>query len=382
VLWFLVGLASFGVVWSSTRWAPLIELGIPPTVPANAWEQPSPWNILVPAFGAVLFGGLLFLGTVALSYAQRGRRASGVAAVLGGWLVAVIAAAFTAAVWAVGATLAGAVPVGTAWAFRSVQPQLFASGSFGLVWGWAPALLTVLVGMWTTRMTAGSAPPIPYGPPIALRSSGAPLTMAVVLAVAVVTIAAGIGIAAAQPAAASAGRIAAGGTSDGRPVTAPAPTPTRAPSPPLVAPDLVQPAGDWCRPEDTSLTVSGTDGALGHRELTLVIGNRSAQTCVVEGYPDVAFASSGGSALSVSVEHGSSYLATDPGASAITLPAGSSAESHLAWDATGKTTNTAAVLWAATYPGAQRTQLPINTDIADGSTVSITAWAAPTGTAG
>jgi Protein of unknown function (DUF4232) len=380
VLWFLVGLASFGVVWSSTRWAPLIELGLPPTVPANVWQQPSPWNILVPVFGAILFGGLLFLGTVAGWYAERGRRPSAVGAVLGGWLVAVLAAAFTATVWAVGATLAGAVPTGIAWAFRSVQPQLLASGSFGLVWGWAPALLTVLVG---TRMTAtASAPRVSYGPPIVQRSSGIPLTMAVVLAVAVVTIAAGIGISTAQPAAARASRIAAGGAPKGLPATMPAPTSTLAPPPPLVAPDPVQPAGNWCQPEDTSLTVSATDGALGHRDLTLVIGNRSTQSCVVDGYPDVAFASSGGPAVSVSVEHGSSYLATDPEATAIMLSPGASAESHLAWDATGKTTNTAAVLWAATYPGAQRAQLPINTDIADGSTVSVTAWATPASTAG
>jgi hypothetical protein len=388
MLWFLVGLASFGVVWSSTRWAPLIELGLPPTVPAGTWQQASPWNALIPAFGAILFGGLLFLGSLALSYAQRGRGASGVSAVMGGWLVAVLAAALTATVWAVGATIAGAVPTGIAWAFRSVQPQLLASASFGLMWGWAPALVAVLVGVWATRTAvlvppvpvAPPAPPVPYGPPILPRSSGVPLTTLVVLAVAVVTVAAGIGVSVAQPAAVRAGRIAAGGTPDGLPTMTPIPTPTQDPPPALVSPDPVQPAGDWCQPEDTTLTVSSTDGALGHREVTLVLGNRSTRSCVVDGYPDVAFASSTDHALSVSVEHGSSYLATNPGAGAIMLAPGASAESHLAWDATGKTANTAATLWAATYPGAQRVQLPINTDIADGSAVTTTAWAAPTST--
>jgi hypothetical protein len=196
-----------------------------------------------------------------------------------------------------------------------------------------------------------------------------------VLAVAVITVAAGIGVSIAQPAAARAGRIAAGGTPDGLPTTTPIPMPTQDPPPALVAPDPVQPAGNWCQPEDTTLTVSGTDGALGHRELTVVLGNRSTRSCVVDGYPDVAFASSGNHALPVSVEHGSSYLATDPGALAITLAPGASAISHVAWDATGKTANTAAMLWAATYPGEERAQLPINTDIVDGSTVSVTAWA-------
>jgi hypothetical protein len=384
VLWFLVGLASFSVAWSSTRWAPLIELGLPPTVPANTWQQVSPWNALVPAFGAVLFGSLFFLGEVALARAQRGRRASRFGAVLGGWLVAVLAAAVTATVWAVGATVVGAVPTGVSWAFRSVQPQLFASASFGVVWGWVPALVAVLVHVSATRMAAAPpvvppAPPMPDGPPIAPQSTGVPLTTLIVLAVAVITVAAGIGVSIAQPAAARAGRIAAGGAPDGLPTTTPIPMPTQDPPPALVAPDPVQPAGDWCQPEDTTLTVSGTDGALGHRALTIVLGNSSTRSCVVDGYPDVAFASSGNHALAVLVEHGSSYLATDPGAIAITLAPGASAVSHLAWDATGKTSDTAAMLWAATYPGEERAQLPINTDIVDGSTVSVTAWA-PAGT--
>jgi hypothetical protein len=143
----------------------------------------------------------------------------------------------------------------------------------------------------------------------------------------------------------------------------------------------VQPAADWCDPENTSLTVSGTQGALGHRALTLVLVNQSQTACVVNGYPDIAFADSGGSALKVNVHHGSSYTATDPGATIITVAAGTSVEAQLGWASTGANANTATMLWAAEYPGAQRTQLPISTDITADSTVAVTAWTlpAPTG---
>jgi hypothetical protein len=112
----------------------------------------------------------------------------------------------------------------------------------------------------------------------------------------------------------------------------------------------------------------------------MVLVNRSGAACVVDGYPDVAFADADGLSLIVRVQHGSSYMATDPGAAVVTLAPGTSAEAQLSWDATGASTGTATTLWAATYPGAQRTQLSIETDITESSVISVTAWALATAT--
>ena len=65
------------------------------------------------------------------------------------------------------------------------------------------------------------------------------------------------------------------------------------------------------------------------------------------------------------------------GATAVTLAPGASVGAHLGWGATGAVDDTARTLWVAAYPGAQRTQLAIDTDLVDDSRVSVTAWAVP-----
>ncbi len=361
-LWIVCGLASSAVVWSSTRWTPAFELFVPPTVPYASWAQPAPWNVLVPAFGALLLGGLTGLAFTGLAVWRGWRDATTGVRFLTAWLALVIVALVTAAVWTLGATLADLGPNGWAWAFRFAQPGLLASALFGIVWGWVPALVLAL-----------------SGPPMISRSRR---TGWVVIVVAILVLGLGAGVVSGQPAAVRAGRVAAGGTPDGRPTMTPTPTstPTVTAEPPaLVSADPVQPGPDWCAPETTSLTVSGVGSALGHRVMTLVLVNDSAQSCVVDGYPDAAFAGPDGNALTVTMTHGSSYVATDPGPVAISLAPGAALAATLSWGASSAGQTTAATLWAAPYAGAARAQLAISADISRGTTVTATAWAPTTG---
>jgi hypothetical protein len=355
-----------GLAASSTRWLSAIELILPPTVPVGTWLQITPWNILLPCLGALLFAGLLALGLIGMLAWGPWRAAPRGVGFLCIWLSAVIAAYLVAAVWAFGATIANAAPTGLEWAFRSAQPDLLASASFGVVWGWLPALVAVLVAGRRVPDAPGDAQP---RRPVRLR-------WAVILAVALV-IGTGAGVVLAQPAAERADRIAAGGTADGLPAVTPSPTPRPAAAPPRVAPNAVSPGANWCPPAQTVLSASGVEGALGHRALTLVLINRSRAACVVDGYPDVAFADADGHAVAIDVGHGSSYTAADPGPTELTVAPGASVEAHLGWAATGARDDTVSSLRAAAYPGGERTPLAIDSDLVAGTSVSVTAWAAP-----
>jgi hypothetical protein len=392
ILWFVSGLAIFAVSWSSTRWEPAIALALPATVPVGTWQQLAPWNVVLPSLGALLFSGLLGLALGGLLCWRQWQTASSGIRFLGGWIAVVAAAFITAGCWALGDTIANSYPTGLEWAFRTAQPQLLASGFFGVVWGWVPALVFVaFLGRSGRDSSAQVGQPAQVAQPAQVvqpaQADGAAgsgtwhLLPVVFVVVAILTVGAGVGVVAAQPAAVRAGRIAAGGTPDGRPLPSATPKAVPEPLPPSrVAPTPVSPGPDWCAPGVTSLTVSGVSGALGHRALTMVLVNRSGTACVVDGYPDVAFADADGHSLIVRVQHGSSYMATDPGAEVVNLAPGTSAEAQLSWDATGASTGTATTLWAATYPGAQRTQLSIETDITESSVISVTAWALATAT--
>ena len=359
VLWLACGLLSFAVAWSSSRWTLAVELLVAPTVQPSSWLQPAPWGVLVPVLGALLLAGLSALAFAGLVAWRGWREAATGVRLLSAWLALVVVGLLTAAVWTLGATLTITGPNGLEWAFRSTQPDLLAAGLFGVVWGWAPALVIARAG----------------GP----RGVTAGRVRWVLALAAVLVLVAGVGVVAGQPAAARAGRIAAGGTPDGLPTSTPTPTPTPTPAPPApVSDEPVQPGADWCGPEATSLTVSGVEAALGHRAVTLVLVNRSSQPCVVDGYPDVALADPDGNALRVDVMHGSSYLAADPGPAAITLAPGAALAATLSWDGTGRGVASARTLWAAPYAGAMRAQLAVAADVGDGTTLTVTAWSTPT----
>lgn len=124
------------------------------------------------------------------------------------------------------------------------------------------------------------------------------------------------------------------------------------------------------------LLLGDPGAATGHRSQTLRLMNHSDAPCVVEGYPDVAFADQNGHELAVTVEHGGSFLAEDSGPAPFELPPGASAVTTLGWD-TGATSNAlvARTLYAAPFATDQRGSWPVQFDIVEGSVVHVTAWA-------
>lgn len=375
VLWFASGLLIFGIASTSSRWVSAIQLVVPPTVPIGTWQQVAPWNLVLPVLGALLFGGVLGLLLQPLSRSRGWRVASPGIRFLAAWPIVVVAAFVVAAVWALGGTIAGAQPTGFEWAFRSAQPGLLASGYFGLVWGWAPALLVALLAGRRMPVTGD----VPDAGAVDRPTRPWSWSWWVAAVVVVLTVGLGVAVVAAQPVAERAGRIAAGGTPDGLPTSTAVPTPTVIPDaePAPIAPDPVQAGANWCTAEQTMVATSGAESALGHRALTILLVNRSTSPCVVDGYPDLAFADADDHTLTMDIQHASSYTAVDPGATEVTLAPGATAEAHLGWGATGARTNTASRLWVAAYPGTERSPLAIETDLVGGSELSVTAWAPP-----
>jgi len=103
--------------------------------------------------------------------------------------------------------------------------------------------------------------------------------------------------------------------------------------------------------------------------------NFSEQPCSVEGYPDIAFGDQNAHLLDVTIEHAGTSMDEGPGAVLITVPAGGSVKTVIAWGA--NSTNGAIVahsLHAAIRPGEDRGSWPVELDIVTGSTVSVTAW--------
>ena len=90
----------------------------------------------------------------------------------------------------------------------------------------------------------------------------------------------------------------------------------------------------------------------------------------------VAFGDQNAHLLDVTVEQGGSFMAQDPGAQRIEVPAGGYAVTYLGWDAASPhgalVTKT---VYAAPTAGMVRGSWPIDLDIVEGSTVAVTAWA-------
>ncbi|WP_308491759.1 DUF4232 domain-containing protein [Microbacterium terrisoli] len=144
---------------------------------------------------------------------------------------------------------------------------------------------------------------------------------------------------------------------------------------PTVATSTTPLPADACTPENSTLLAPGSDAATGHRLQTLQLVNNTDSACTVTGYPDVAFADQNGHLLPVTVEHGSSFMATDPGPSTITVKPGESVHAGIGWDANSMQGQLAArTLWAAPQPGATRVSWPVVLDIVAGTTVHVTAW--------
>jgi hypothetical protein len=368
-LWFASGAVYGLLVWFSVL--PVSpEIVFPETIAAYTWQSVAPWNVVLPALSVLAFAGLF--ASIVLLLNRPGR-----ATFLPVWFAAIGASFLTALIVAIGQTAANWPPMRLAMAPQYIVEALPDAGYWGIVWGWIPAVVAVLLARRAVARVSGapvSNAPISDAPaseapdaaaPAPRRASAVPALVAALL-----VIVAGVGIAASAPAADDANRALYAET----PVSQPDPAYT--PPPPVaVAPGDFTIDPSWCTNAQLSLLAVGGDAATGHRVFTFTATNLSDAPCVLDGYPDVAFGNDESGDLGVNLFHGGSFLTEDAGATPITLEPGATARTQLGWNANA----TAGVfatqtIWAAPYAGAERLPFPQELDITAGSTVAATAW--------
>ena len=307
----------------------------PGTLSPVVWAWAQPWAVLAAVLSmAVLAAAYLLVGRVSYGVAARGPRF----VVL--WFAAVVAGTVATIPWAVGVTIASYPPARPAFLFNAVGDLVLQSAYWGLVWGWAPALVAARAARDATRSRRGTTSLV-VALLVALAVAPAPFALAVPEG------------------------------SD---------TPIALPEEPITPPPTVAPgSGDvdpeLCTPDQSALLMGEPDGATGHRALAVRLMNFSETTCVLDGYPDLAFADARGSELDVTVEHGGSFLTEDAGAQRIEVPAGGYAIFWIGWDASsGPDDERVESLFGAAYPGYPRGSWPVSLDVFDGGEVAVTAW--------
>lgn len=354
LLWTLSGLLYLASASSSYagRLLSFFGIGITQSTP---WQWPGIWAVL--AFICSTAVLIAIAVAVIARYAIRGN------AFLVMWFSVILASAVLGLgtdVIGVASMVAAAGP--GALTIAGVDSAM--TGAYwGLVTGWVPALIGVAVQRRSTLSPYSAAEP-------RTRRS---LVVAASAVVALVVVGA-LGTQAHQAQIIEAEAAAQGLSAEdgaypdpGVPVEA---VPTMAPGAEIPSLDP-----SWCTPDKAMLLLGTQDAATGHHVQSITVMNFSEEPCLIEGYPDIAFADQNGSALDVTVAQGSSFMATDPGATPVTIPGRGQARAMIGWDANATAgALVARQLYAAQVPGLERGSWPVELDITAGSTVEITAW--------
>ncbi|MGO2747044.1 DUF4232 domain-containing protein [Microbacterium sp.] len=335
---------------------------VPSPMSRGVFGSPVLWATIV----QILMAVALVAGFAVLASAFSTARAAFAA----GWLAAVLIAFAIGAVLDLGNFVSWVGDFG----IRGAAGTMGAA-SLTTLWavlvGWIPALVWVRSG----RLPDSDSMP-------SRRRSGAPAPTVVISLLAAVALIA-------LPFAAVAGHNAtqeqlredqAAAQVQADPEGAAAPDPSAPGEPvPTSAPSEESSTEGACTSADTTILAPAPDAATGHRGQALSLVNVSEEPCVVDGYPDVAYGDQNGHLLDVTIEHGRSFMAEDPGASPITLQPGESASAVMGWDANSVHGQLAArSLWVAVLPGEERSTWEISLDIVPGAIVHVTAWQAAT----
>lgn len=354
------------VLWLASGWTDVVtasdvyagralRLFVPSPTKAQFWVWPAPWSILTLLLASASVGALVALVLALLLRSRSGLTFVGV------WFATVAVGAIVGLVIDGVGVLDSVAVVG--WrAIASTTVEYAVVGAYwGLVQGWIPALIASRRGATDATVQPAPRRVLPWS----LGAAGLVLVLFVVAGVA--------GKHADREAIAREAAAAQGfAPEDG---AAPDPAAPGSP-PPAVALTTVERAPSWCTPDQAMPLLGSQDAATGHRVLSIRMMNFSTEPCVVEGYPDIAFADQNGNELDVAIMHDSSFMAQDAGAQPVEIAPGGYAIAFLGWDA--NSTHGALVarsLFAAQVPGDERGSWPVELDIVEGSQVDVTAWA-------
>ncbi|WP_029144716.1 DUF4232 domain-containing protein [Microbacterium luticocti] len=354
-LWLLCGLGPYLLQFAGGQAATLGRM-IPSPMRGGFFGVPVGWAVTVHVIAVVLVAAAY---TMLCGWLARDGRVS----FASGWLAAVLT----------GFTVGGVLDAGefvTTVARSGVRGALSLLGAaslavfWGLVVGWIPAL--IVRGGATTS-----------SPRVATVTAS---TVAVLAAIAL-PLSSQAADAAAQTALQQA-RAQQQAQADPSGALAPDPDATGEPVPQVAASADPAPAGA-CAVTDMTLMAPASDAATGHRVQPLQLVNVADHPCTLTGYPDVAFGDQNGHLLALTVRHGSSFMATDPGPSRITLAPGQTARAAIAWDANSMHGQLVArALWVAPWAGLNRSRWDVDLDIIPGTTLQVTAWQTGTPAAG
>jgi hypothetical protein len=125
------------------------------------------------------------------------------------------------------------------------------------------------------------------------------------------------------------------------------------------------------------ITVGPVDAALGHRAVVVKLTNCRTAPISIDGYPDVAVLDARRQSMKVTVAHGISYMAIDPGPSRIRLNKGESALAAISWSSTVEVAEDKAsgtYLAIARQAGDHPVVWPVDTDLGTTARITLTAW--------
>jgi hypothetical protein len=126
-----------------------------------------------------------------------------------------------------------------------------------------------------------------------------------------------------------------------------------------------------------SLTVGPVEAALGHRAVVVRLTNCRSAPITIDGYPNVAVLDAGRRPMKVTVAHGISYMAIDPGPTRIRLTKGESALAAVSWSNTVEVAEDKAsgtYLAVARHAGEQPVVWPVDTDLGTTARIIVSAW--------
>ncbi|MHA3684734.1 DUF4232 domain-containing protein [Leucobacter sp. HY1908] len=426
LLWLVVGGVAQALTWfTSVGW--LLQAVVPHTMPGAVWMWPGVWGYTSALLGALAVG----IGTAAILLLQARGPSFGWVGAGRAWLAMILASTVVGIATDVGVLL-GFGPIPSVGEGLRSQLSIASLGSyaalgayFGVLYGWVAALVARSLDRVTLREAvraaqleaeleatagagldpdqevnsggagegpgagAGERPGAPGAPgprniapprrPGAFVGAVLPVLAAVALAVAYTAVSSeGARVhtrvtqaelaQAERDAAEAAGVLSVGALPD-----------STAEGDPVPSRDEGAPPRDpaWCSAADTTLMFDGPDAATGHRLLTLRVVNGGEESCVLEGYPDIAFADQNGHLLDAELSRGGSFMRQDAGPAAITLEPGAWASSGIGWNANSTQGElVAAQVYSALVPGDERHAWPPRTplDIVPGASVAVSAW--------
>lgn len=151
----------------------------------------------------------------------------------------------------------------------------------------------------------------------------------------------------------------------------PAPVPQPVPTP---VPGTVEPAG--CLGTGVTVKSGPVEAALGHRAIVLTLTNCGTTPRTLTGYPEVRLLDKEKRPMAVEVEHGTSYMAIDPGVSAQTIQPGATLLSVVSWSntVTVGSPEAGAYVTVAAAKGDPEQRITVDTDLGTTGKLTLTAW--------